>query len=163
MSLLFSSARLIESFKDKGTDSLPTPKRERLGTGGNGFAWNCGITGSRKGSFVPLGAVDPPGTLPAGGVGDGVCAGRVVTPGGRVGLVCCVPGGAVGFWVGVVVPGIGSCPGGRVGSPGAGVGRGVCCGVCASAAFAPAKTIDARTTGLTNLVDIKLNIRRRAP
>jgi len=113
--------------------------------------------GSRKGS--PLvdgsveGVVDPPGTLPAGGVGDGTAVGvcgRTIVPGGWDGLVCCVPGGADGFCVGVVVPGIGSCPGGLVGSPGAGVGRGVCCGVCAHAAFTPANTRDARTTGLIN-------------
>src|SRR5215216_5023725 len=103
--------------------------------------------GSRKGSFVPLGVplgwVEPPGTVPAGCVGGGVAVGvaGTVVPGGRVGLICCVPGGAAGFCDGVVVPGIGSCPGGRVGSPGAGVGRGVGgvdCGVCASAAFVPA-------------------------
>ena len=42
-------------------------------------------------------------------------------------------------------------------------GRGVDCGVCASAPFIPAKTMHARTAGLTKLRDIKLNIRRRAP
>src|SRR6185369_16400952 len=122
--------------------------------------------GSRKGSFVVERSVEPPGTLPACGVGDGttigVC-GRTIVPGGAVGLVCCVPGGAAGFCTGDGTPGIGSCPGGRDGSPGAGVGRGVDVGTCASAAFAPATRIDARTTGLINLVDINLNIRRRAP
>jgi hypothetical protein len=88
MSLLFSSARLIASFSASGTDSLPTPRRLKLGTGGNGRAWNVGITGSRNGSFVPLGVVDPPGTLPAGGVGNGVACGVVVLPGGAVGLCC---------------------------------------------------------------------------
>src|SRR5690349_9661228 len=134
MSLLFSSARLIASFIDNGKVSLPTPKRERLGTGGNGFAWNCGMFGSRRGSPVPLGTVDPPGTFPAGGVGNGVACGVTTLPGGAVGLVCCccVPGGAVGF-SGCPVPGIGSVPGGLVGSLGKGVGRGVDCGVCASA------------------------------
>ena len=86
-----------------------------------------------------------------------------VLPGGVVGLVCWVPGGALGFCAGVVVPGIGSVPGGRVGSPGAGVGRGVERGTCATAAFVPANTMHARTAGLSKLRDIKLNIRRRAP
>src|SRR6476661_2898682 len=98
--------------------------------------------GSRNGSFVVEGSVEPPGRAPACGVGDGTAVGvwgRTTVPGG------------------VVVPGIGSCPGGRVGSPGAGVGRGVDCGVCASAALAPANTMDARTSGLIKLVDIKLN------
>ncbi len=113
--------------------------------------------------MVPLGTVDPPGTLPAGGVGKGVACGVTGAPGTALGLVCCVPGGAVGFWDGVVVPGMFGCPGGLVGSLGAGVGRGVDVGTCARAAFAPAKTKHARTTGLTNLCDIKLNIRRRAP
>lgn len=106
MSLLFSSARLIASFNESGIDSLPTPRRERLGTGGSGFAWNTGMFGSRKGSVDVDGCVEPPGTLPAGGVGAGVCAGIVA--GGAVGFVGCVPGGAAGFCVGVVVPGIGS-------------------------------------------------------
>src|SRR5262245_38574622 len=102
------------------------------------------MTGSRIGSFAPLGTVDPPGTLPAGGVANGVACGVTPPPGGAVGLVCCVPGGAVGFCAGVVVPGIVGCPGGLVGSLGAGVGRGVDCGVCARAAFAPANTMHAR-------------------
>jgi len=118
--------------------------------------------GSRIGSPVPLGAVDPPGTLPAGGVGNGVACGVTTLPGTAVGLVCCVPGGAVGL-IGCPVPGIGSVPGGLVGSPGAGVGRGVACGVCATAALAPANRMHARIAGLTKLRDIKLNIRRRAP
>jgi len=119
--------------------------------------------GSRKGS-VDEGWVEPPGTLPAGGVGIGVAAGVTGTvDGGAVGLCCCVPGGAAGFVDGVVVPGITGCPGGLDGSLGAGVGRGVVCGTCAHAAFTPANTTDARTTGLINLVDIELNIERRAP
>jgi len=120
--------------------------------------------GSRNGSPVPLGILDPPGTLPAGGVGNGVAWGVTTLPGTAVGLVCCVPvpGGAVGL-VGCPVPGIGSVPGGLVGSPGAGVGRGVDCGVCAGEAFAPAKTMHARMADLIKLRDIKLNIRRRAP
>src|SRR5215813_7813153 len=122
--------------------------------------------GSRKGSFEVEGSVEPPGTLPAGGVGDGTTVGvwgRTIVPGGAVGLVCCVPGGAEGFCAGVVVPGIGSCPGGLVGSPGAGVGRGVDCGVCAHAACTPANTSVARTTDLINCVNIKLDIEQRAP
>jgi hypothetical protein len=83
--------------------------------------------------------------------------------GGAVGLVCCVPGGAEGFVAGVVTPGITGCPGGRDGSFGTGVGRGVCVGACAFEALTPANTKDARTTGLINLVDIELNIERRAP
>ena len=83
--------------------------------------------------------------------------------GGALGLVCCVPGGAAGFVAGVVVPGSTGCPGGRAGSLGAGVGIGVDCGTCAQAAFTPANMTDARTTGLINLVDIELNIERRAP
>jgi len=62
-----------------------------------------------------------------------------------------------------VVPGISGCPGGLVGSLGAGVGRGVDCGVCANAAFAPVNTMHAKIIGLTRLRDIKFNIRRRAP
>jgi hypothetical protein len=90
----------------------------------------------------------------------GVCDGTVA--GGAVGFVVGVPGGAVGFcWVGVVgvvVPGIGSFPGGRVGSPGGGVGLGVDCGVCASAALVTAnKTLD-RITALTKVRDMKVNI-----
>ena len=126
--------------------------------------------GSRNGSFEgegsPDGWVEPPGTLPACGVGDGAAVGvcgRPAVPGGAAGLTCCVPGGAAGFCVGDVTPGIGSCPGGLEGSLGAGVGRGVCCGVCAHAAFTPANITDARSTGLINLVDIELNIERRAP
>src|SRR6185369_5796560 len=157
MSLLFSRARLIASFIDNDSVSLPTPNRCRLGTGGSGFAWNCGITGSR------IGSVDPPGTVPAGCVGNGVACGVTVLPGGVVGLVCCVPGGALGFCAGVVVPGIGSVPGGLDGSPGAGVGRGVERGTCATAVFIPANTMHARTAGLNKLRDIRLNIRRRAP
>src|SRR6185369_5407199 len=122
--------------------------------------------GSRKGSFVVERSVEPPGTLPACGVGDGttigVC-GRTIVPGGCVGLVCCVPGGAAGFCTGEGTPGIGSCPGGLVGSPGAGVGCGVCCGVCAHALFTPANTTDASTTGVINLVTIELDIEPRAP
>src|ERR1700752_624513 len=157
MSLLFSSARLIASFIDNDKVVSEIPKRCRLGTGGSGFAWNCGITGS------PNGSPDPPGTLPAGGVGNGVACGVTLLPGGAVGLVCCVPGGAVGFCVGDVVPGIGSVPGGLVGSPGAVVGRGVERGTCASAAFTPANMVHARTAGLSKLRHIRLNIRRRAP
>ena len=84
-----------------------------------------------------------------------------MVPGGTPGLVCGTPGGALGF-VGCV-PGIGSCPGGLVGSPGGGLGRGVDCGVCASAALVPAKTMHDRTADLTKVRDIKLNIERRAP
>jgi len=62
-----------------------------------------------------------------------------------------------------VTPGITGCPGGRDGSLGAGVGRGVWVGVCAHAAFTPANMTDARTTDLINLVDIEFNIERRAP
>src|ERR1044072_3940887 len=101
--------------------------------------------GSRRGSVDPLGWVDSPGTVPAGGVGGGLTPGicvRGTVPGGVVGLVCLVPGGAAGFWVGVCVPGIGSCPGGLVGSPGAGVGHGVWFGACASGAFAPENKSD---------------------
>src|ERR1051326_3600397 len=87
MSLLFSRARLIASFSDSCTDSLPTPIRLRLGTGGKGRAWNVGIFGSRNGSFCPLGTVDPPGTLPAGGVGNGVACGVIGAPGNAVGLI----------------------------------------------------------------------------
>src|SRR5215510_16062946 len=122
------------------------------------------MLGSRNGSFAPLGTVDPPGTLPVGGVANGVACGVTTPPGGAVGLVGCVAGGAVGFVVcGAGTPGIDGCPGGLVGSLGAGVGRGVDCGVCARAAFAPAKTMHARTAGLTRLRNITLNIRRRAP
>ena len=125
--------------------------------------------GSRNGSFegsVVGGCVEPPGTLPAGGVGLGAAPGVVVcgmVDGGALGLVCCVPGGAGGFVVGFVTPGITGCPGGREGSFGAGVGRGVEVGTCAQAALTPANTTDARTTGLINFVDIELNIERRAP
>ena len=78
-----------------------------------------------------------------------------------MGVIGCVPGGAVGV-VGVV-PGIGSCPGGRVGSPGGGLGLGVDCGTCASAALVPTnKTLD-RITALAKVRDIRVNIRRRAP
>src|ERR1041385_4415691 len=113
--------------------------------------------GSRIGSVDGSvdGCVDPPGTLPAAGVGDGLTAGvcgRTTVPGGWVGFVCCVPGGADGFCAGVVVPGIGSCPGGRVVRPSGDIGRGVDVGTCASAAPVPANTTDARTTGLINLV-----------
>src|ERR1043165_5758025 len=164
MSLLFSSARLIASFIDNDTVSAPTPRRGRLGTGGSGFAWKVGITGSRNGSD---GTLEPPGTVPAGGVANGVACGVAIPPGGAVGLVCCVPGGADGFCAGVVVPGIGSVPGGLVGSLGAGVGRGVERGTCATAAFTPANTMHARTAWRTKsrakLRDIRLNIRRRAP
>jgi hypothetical protein len=96
-----------------------------------------------------MGSVDPPGTVPAGGVANGVACGVTVLPGGAVGLVCCVPGGALGFCAGVVVPGIGSVPGGLVGSFGAGVGRGVEVGTWATAALAPTTTIHARTAGPT--------------
>src|SRR2546423_13759169 len=125
------------------------------------------MIGSRKGSVDPPGTGPgtapgtAPGAAPGNGVGDGVCAG--IVPGGAVGFVGCVPGGAAGFCVGVVVPGIGSCPGGLVGLPGTGVGRGVDCGVCASAALLPANTMHDSTTDLTKVRDIKLNIRRRAP
>jgi hypothetical protein len=53
---------------------------------------------------------------------------------------------------------MGSFPGGRVGSPGGGVGLGVDCGVCASAALVPAsKTLD-RITDLTKVRDVRVNI-----
>jgi len=65
--------------------------------------------------------------------------------------------------VGVVVPGMGSCPGGAVGLPGAGVGRGVDCGVCANAALVPADTMHDSTNDFSKVRDIELNIRRRAP
>ena len=72
-----------------------------------------------------------------------------------------MPGGACGL-VGVV-PGMGSCPGGRVGSPGAGLGLGVDVGTCENAALVPAnKTLD-RITALTKVRDIRVNIRRKAP
>src|ERR1700754_511417 len=103
--------------------------------------------GSRIGSCV---VVSPPGTVPAGCCGTGVAAGTGVVPGGAVGLVRTGPGGAVGF-CGTGFPGIGVVPGGRVGSPCGGVGRGVCCGVCATAAVVPTKTMPARTTVLTNV------------
>jgi len=69
--------------------------------------------GSRNGSVEGEGegSVEPPGTLPAGGVGAGVAVGvwgRTTVPGGWVEGSCCVPGGADGFCAGVVVPGIGS-------------------------------------------------------
>src|SRR5687768_851662 len=155
MSLLFSSARLIASFSDNGNVSVPTPKRLRLGTGGKGRGWNCGITGSRKGSCGAVGTGSP-----VEGVGAGVCAG--IDPGGAAGFVCGAPGGAAGFGVGVV-PGIGCCPGGLLGSPAGGVGRGVDCGTCASAALVPLNRMHARTAGLSKVRDIELNIRRRAP
>jgi hypothetical protein len=84
-------------------------------------------------------------------------------PGGVLGSVCGAPGGACGFWVGDVVPGMGSCPGGLVGSPGAGDGLGVACGVCAVAAPVPANTMHASTAGLIRVRDMKLSIRQRAP
>src|SRR6185369_16179867 len=150
MSLLFSSARLIASFRDNGNCSLPTPNRLRLGIGGMGLAWNCGITGSRKGSCGS----------PGKGVGAGVCAGVCAgsAPGGAAGFVCGTPGGVAGFCAGVVVPGIGSCPGGLVGSLGAGVGRGVGCGTCANATLVPANTTHARMAGLITVREIELNI-----
>ena len=116
MSLLFSSARLIESFSDNGNVSLPTPKRLRLGTGGKGLGWNGGITGSRKGSCGAAGTGSPVEGVGAAvaGLGAGVCAGK--DPGGAAGFVGGAPGGAAGFGVGVV-PGIGCWPGGLLGSP----------------------------------------------
>ena len=53
--------------------------------------------------------------------------------------------------------------GGLVGSPGAGVGRGVDCGTCASAALVPLNKTHARTAGLTKVRDMKLDIEQRAP
>ena len=93
---------------------------------------------------------------------DGVVVDGIV-PGGAAGFVCGAAGGAAGFWVGVVVPGTGSCPGGLDGSPGGGVGRGVDCGTCAITAVVPPNKISARTAGLIKVRDIELNIRRRAP
>src|SRR6185369_7177444 len=109
------------------------------------------MTGSRTGS------VDPPGTVPAGGVANGVACGVASRPGTAVGLVCCVPGAAVGgFCAGFGCPGMIGTPGGAVGSPGAGVGRGVDRGTCASAAFSPPNKINARTAGVTKLRDTNL-------
>src|SRR5687768_3956687 len=100
--------------------------------------------------------VSPPGTVPAGCCGTGVAPGTGVVPGAVVGLVRTGPGGAVGV-CGTGFPGIGVCPGGRVGSPCGGVGRGVDCGVCATAAVVPAKTTLARTRVLTKVRD-RVNI-----
>jgi len=114
--------------------------------------------GSRSGSVS--GCVWPPVTV--GAPGTGVAVGICCDPGGAVGFCCTGPGGAVGF-AGVELPGIVGCPGGAVGELGAGVGRGVDCGVCAKDIDVPTINTLARTKVLISVRDKRVNIRRKAP
>ena len=114
--------------------------------------------GSRIGSVLVC--VSPP--LTGGAPGTGVAVGTCCDPGGAVGLCCIGAGGAVGF-AGVLLPGIVGWPGGAVGELGAGVGRGVDCGVCARAIDVPAINTLARTKVLISVRDKRVNIRRKAP
>src|SRR5262245_32816365 len=107
MSLLFSSARLIASFRDSGiVAELLMPIRDISGSGGKGLACCNGMFGSGGYCDVSTCPVDGAGTAGVDGFGW-VTPGTVGCPGGACGAGCCTAGGAAGLGL--------SVPGGAVG------------------------------------------------